>query len=380
MGDFNTIMREDEKKGGLNPLLISMLEFNNCLHSCGLIQAPKNGLEFSWCNNRAGKNRIVCNLDRVVFNDKWLEKISSWGYKVGSRRISDHSTLYGGNADIPKPKNTPFRALKVYKTHPEFLNIITKSWEQYLEGNPIYVYISKMKRLKIDLKEWNLSVFGDVNKKLKQIEDEVMGATTASDNNPSDNLLLNNLITASGKQEVLLQQQREIVHQKSRVSWLKDGASNSKYFHIKMRLRQAQNMITELKNDAGVVITDQKDIANELVNHYEEKFKYQDVNIDESILTSIPKVLTSEDNIMINAIPSDEEIKAAFFESNPESAPGPDEFAGWFYRFSWEVIGAYLVKAIQFCWSKSFIPNGLNANSLKLLPKVKQNSSDQLVL
>ncbi|XP_026399510.1 uncharacterized protein LOC113295387 [Papaver somniferum] len=76
MGDFNTIMREDEKKGGLKPLLISMLEFNNCLHSCGLIQAPNTGLDFSWCNNRAGRRRIVCNLDRAVFNDKWLDKFS----------------------------------------------------------------------------------------------------------------------------------------------------------------------------------------------------------------------------------------------------------------------------------------------------------------
>ncbi|XP_026378690.1 uncharacterized protein LOC113273139 [Papaver somniferum] len=221
MGDFNTIMSEDEKKGGLNPLLISMLELNNCLHSCGLIQAPKNGMNFSWCNNRAGRKRIVCNLDKTVFNDKWLEKFSSWGYKVGSRGISDHSTLYGGNADIPKPKNTPFRALKSWETHTEFLEVITNSWEQHLEGNPIFVFMSKVIRIKSDLKEWNWSVFGDVNKQLKNIEDEVLVATAASDNNPSDINLLNKLVTVRGKQEILLQQQREIVQQKSRVIWLK---------------------------------------------------------------------------------------------------------------------------------------------------------------
>ncbi|XP_026383716.1 uncharacterized protein LOC113279231 [Papaver somniferum] len=194
MGDFNTVMREEEKKGGLRPMRISMMEFNNCLYQCGLMQAPKIGLEFSWCNNRAGKKRILCNLDREVFNDKWLEKFPSWKYKVGVRSISDHSTLHGENADIPKPSNTPFRALK---------------------------------RMKVDLKEWNWSTFGDVNKKLKQAEENVMVATVASDNNIEDTFLLNKLVTTRGIQEILEQQKREITHQKSRVMWLKDGSANS---------------------------------------------------------------------------------------------------------------------------------------------------------
>ncbi|XP_026416700.1 uncharacterized protein LOC113312161 [Papaver somniferum] len=115
IGDFNTITSVDEKKGGLNPLKISMREFNDCLNNCGLIQAPKTGLEFSWCNNRAGKKRILCNLDRVVFNDKWLEVYPSRGYKVGVRSISDHGILYGANAKIPKPKNIHFRDLKIFE-------------------------------------------------------------------------------------------------------------------------------------------------------------------------------------------------------------------------------------------------------------------------
>ncbi|XP_026458909.1 uncharacterized protein LOC113359504 [Papaver somniferum] len=338
---------------------------------CGLIQAPKNGILFSWCNNRADKKRIVCNLDRDVFNDKWLEKFSSWGYKVGSRAVSDHSTLCGSSAEIPKPINTPFRAMKVWKSHPDFLKVITQSWGQCLEGNPIFVFMSKMKRMKRDLKEWNWLVFGDVNKKLKQIEDEVMKTTAESDEYPSNTTLLNKLITVRGQQEILLQQQKEIIQQKSRVRWLKDGASNSRYFHIHMKLREAQNMITELENDAGIIIIDTKEIANELVKHFETKFKYQEVDIDEILFECIPNVITREENMIINSIPSEEEIKAAVFELNPESAPWPDGFAGWFYRHSWIVIGHDFIKAVQFCWSKCFIPNGLNANFLKLLPKVK---------
>lgn len=133
IGDFNAILKEEEKKWGLRPLRISMLEFNDCLHNCGLIQAGKSGLEYSWSNNRAGKKRIVCNLDRAVYNAKWLDLFPSWSYKMGARGVYDHSTLYGANASIPKPTNVPFRALKVWKQHPEFLNLLKESWNKSLQ-------------------------------------------------------------------------------------------------------------------------------------------------------------------------------------------------------------------------------------------------------
>ncbi|XP_026429066.1 uncharacterized protein LOC113325041 [Papaver somniferum] len=272
-----------------------MREFNECLNYYGLIQAPKSGLEFSWCNNRAGKKRFICNLDREVFNDKWLELYPSWGYKVGIRSISNHGVLYGANADIPKPRNVPFRELKVWKSHPDFLKKIQASWNKMIRGNPIYIFINIV--------------------------------------------LLNNLVTARGKQEVLVKQQKEINQQKSRVKWLKEGASNSNFFHINMKLRQSQNVIVELEDENGNIV-------------------------------DIPHLVSEEENVFLDAIPSDEEVKRAAFEIDPDSAPGPDGFVGWFYRYAWEIMGNDLTKAIQYCWRCGFIPQGFNANFLLLLPKV----------
>lgn len=48
------------------------------------------------------------------------------------------SFLIGANDDIPKPSNTPFRALKVWKHHPGFLQLIENWWKNSLKGNPIY--------------------------------------------------------------------------------------------------------------------------------------------------------------------------------------------------------------------------------------------------
>ncbi|XP_026419631.1 uncharacterized protein LOC113315585 [Papaver somniferum] len=329
IGDFNVVTCLYEKVGGLKPLRISMLEFNNYLNGCGLIQSPKTGLDFSWCNNRAGRKRIISNLDMAVFNDKWLELYPSWGYKVGVRGISDHGVLYGASADIPKPKNVPFRALKVWKNHPSFKQVIIDSWNSAILGNPGFIFTSKLKRLKKDIQLWNWNSFGDVTKKLKQAEEDVLKDSLLFDRNPLDLHPLNNLI------------------------------------------RQAQNTIVKLEKQEGGITYNQEEIADILVKHFEDKFTYQEVNFATNIFNDIPIVANEDDNFLLEVTPKAEEIREAIFELNPDSVTGPDGFAGWFYREVWEIIGEDFINVIQFWWSRGFIPNGLNANFLLLLPKVK---------
>ncbi|XP_026459123.1 uncharacterized protein LOC113359755 [Papaver somniferum] len=295
----------EEKKGGLQPLMISMQEFNDCLNTCGLIHAPKTGLEFSWYNNRAGSKRIVCNLDRAVYNDKWLEVYPSWGYK-----------------------NVPFRALKVWKSHSDFLPLIKDSWKEELAGNPGYVFMSKMKRLNKIIQEWNWNIFGDISKKLKKADETVMQATLISDKNPLDTVLLNNLVTTRGAQEILHEQQKQIIQQKSRVRWLKEGAFNTIFFHVNFKVRQAKNVIMELEQPNGSIVANQVEIANVLISYFEDKFRYQEVTYSPDFFQDIPKIVTEEDNLFLDAIPIEEEVKKAVFELDPDSSPGPDGFAG----------------------------------------------------
>ncbi|XP_026417322.1 uncharacterized protein LOC113312800 [Papaver somniferum] len=346
IGDFNAVLSMEEKKGGRSPLTSAMLDFNNCIQNCEMIQAPKTGLNFSWCNNRAGKKRIVCNLDRAFYNVKWSEVFPSWDYKVGTRGTSDHSPLFGATAAFPKPTNVPFRDLKVWLSHEGFKKVIEDAW-------------------KIE------NVFGDVRKKMKQADEEVLKLSLISYQNPRNINILNQLVTARGVQEIVTQQHQDIERQKSRVKWLKYGALNSRFFHVNMKIRQMQNAIVELENEEGELLSTQQGIFDILVKHIESKFKYKEVQIFEKIFDSVPKVILNEDNEKLESIPSAEEIKKAVFDLDPESSPGPDGFGGWFYKMAWDNISDDFVKAFQYCWEKEFIPSGMNANFIMLLPKVK---------
>ncbi|XP_026451383.1 uncharacterized protein LOC113351656 [Papaver somniferum] len=85
----------------------------------------------------------------------------------------------------------------------------------------------------------------------------------------------------------------------------------------------------------------------------------------------IPQLVNAEDNQILEAVPSDEEVKQAVFNLNPDSAPGPDGFEGWFYKHAWGINGKDLTISIQYCRREGFIPQGFNANFLLLQPKVK---------
>ncbi|XP_026405153.1 uncharacterized protein LOC113300150 [Papaver somniferum] len=137
IGDFNTVLSVDEKNGGRTPLRVAMQDFHEALNVCNLIRAPSSGLQFTWSNNRAGSNRIVCTLDRSLFNLKWIGKYSGWNYKIEVRSISVHSPLLGSCVNIPKPKNVPFRVLKIWLEHEDFKSLIKEIWDEEVRGNPI---------------------------------------------------------------------------------------------------------------------------------------------------------------------------------------------------------------------------------------------------
>ncbi|XP_026453554.1 uncharacterized protein LOC113354436 [Papaver somniferum] len=301
LGDFNAIISMEEKVGGRFPSRRSMIDFNDCLNACELMQPPKIGLEFSWSNYQQGSKRILCNLDRVVFNMKWLQIHSDWGYKVGLRIASDHAPLLGGCASVPKPKNVPLRFQKMWLEHPTFMKVVQDSWAEQVHGDVAYIFMKKLKNLKQILRDWNWKVFGDVNVQLHKAENNVKVKMQMSDVNPHDQQALDDLVTA----------QNEL---------------NSKEVQYSTMMKQK----------------------------YRIKFQAHNVVVDDSILDVIPNVITEDDQFMLEVIPEAEEIKTAVFSMDGNSAPGPDSFSGMFYKACWEIIQHDFIRVVQYCWSRKY--------------------------
>jgi hypothetical protein len=64
IGDFNVVLGGHEKCGKRPPPSISCKDF---------LTLDTSGLWYTWINRRLGYENVALRLDRVVFNDAWLD-------------------------------------------------------------------------------------------------------------------------------------------------------------------------------------------------------------------------------------------------------------------------------------------------------------------
>ena len=113
-------------------------------------------------------------MDRLLINNSYYD--AGFGVSVThlARDPSDHSPLLLSFTTRLDDKPRPFRFLNAWATHPGFLEVVRKSWQQECVGAPIQVLCSKLKRLKADIKVWNVQCFGNIFNNVKRAEKEVV--------------------------------------------------------------------------------------------------------------------------------------------------------------------------------------------------------------
>ncbi|XP_026459765.1 uncharacterized protein LOC113360473 [Papaver somniferum] len=186
IGDFNCVLRGDEKKGGKEPHTSCINEFSDWMDDNNLFEADSLGCKLTWTNGQSGTRRILSKLDRAIINEAWLNKFANWRRKALPREVSDHSTLFGFPFVALRPKHAPFRIQKMRFTHPDFLRMVKASWNAPVYGNPDFLFPFTLKRLKEAIKLWNQTVFGNVNTRFKQAQLKFEVASRNYDEDPHD--------------------------------------------------------------------------------------------------------------------------------------------------------------------------------------------------
>jgi hypothetical protein len=93
--------------------------------------------------------------------------------------------------------------------------------------------------------------------------------------------------------------------------------------------------------------------------------------MDETRIDDIPQVST-EENGLLTAPYSGEEVKKAVFQMEHNKAPGPDGFPAEFYQKIWEVIKFDLLELFSSLHSRQLELFRLNFGEIILLPKVNE--------
>ena len=236
----------------------------------------------------------------------------------------------------------------------------------------MFRFITKMKNLKRKIIEWNKEHFKNIFETKLEIEEELKNLNNEVIKKGMDNCKYMKEKELMTKQEDILAKEETFWRQKSREKWLEEGDRNTKFFHNSVIQNKNLRNITHLKSVEGNMVSDPLKISEELINYFNDCLNNYETSNHSSqleILQNIPKIISDEDNKLLNKPLTLEEIKSALFSINPDKSPGPDGFQAFFYQKCWDIIGEELWVAIEATRNGGSILKEINHTFLTLIPK-----------
>jgi hypothetical protein len=190
----------------------------------------------------------------------------------------------------------------------------------------------------------------------------------------SNDLCIQKYQEAREKLSKVLKQEEEYWKQRSKTHWLRDGDSNTKFFHAMASSRRRRNHITKLSNNEGDLVHDQSGICNIAKEYFDNLFQQGD-NDDEEVTSLMGGRVTNEDNQSLTRDFHIEEFKDALFSMHSDKAPGPDGLNPAFYKRFWELCGSEVFQTSKQWLQIGRFPDQLNNTNIVLIPKVANPTS-----
>jgi hypothetical protein len=136
--------------------------------------------------------------------------------------------------------------------------------------------------------------------------------------------------------------------QRARDREIKDEAKNTSYFFALANHRKRKKCIPCLEVN-GVMLNDNKDMVNHAMNYYKQLFGKEprsNIRFRSDFWEENEKV-SSEENWLLKADFTEEEIHATIKGSHAKGATGPDGFSFLFYQKFWPIIKRNLMAMVK---------------------------------
>jgi hypothetical protein len=156
--------------------------------------------------------------------------------------------------------------------------------------------------------------------------------------------------------------------QRSRITWLREGDRNTKYFHRSASWRKKTNKIHKLKRPDGSWTCDSAEMEGLATDFFQSLYTH-DETVNPNIITDlISPCINDKMNNNLCAPFSDKDTSDALFQIGPLKAPGPDGFPTRFLQRNWDLLKVEVTLAVQKFFSDGVMPDGVNDTTIGLIP------------
>lgn len=371
-GDFNAIRFESGRVG--RGALIDHREistFDNFIVQANLVEIPLIGRTFTWYRKDGS---CKSKLDRMLVNEDWLNTWPHYVIKSSGRTLSDNCPIFM-EASVQDWGPKPFRFINSWTTHPNFIHFINIKWNEYrVEGWAGFRLKEKLKLMKADLREWNKSVFGIIEKQIESTRLDVEALDKVDDTFglETEEIIRRNKCTAELTRAMIWWD--SFMSQKARIKWLNEGDVNSSFFHSWINKRAKQRGIEAVLVDNRWLET-AGEIKEAATPHFKNQFKAKRLFRPQIPMDLFEKRLSNVEIEVLDARFTEDEIKEAIWGCDSNKSPGPDGFSFAFIKENWCNMKGEVMQMMEEFFEHGRIVKGLNSSFIVLIPKKEGSKS-----
>ncbi|KAA3472916.1 reverse transcriptase [Gossypium australe] len=275
-------------------------------------------------------NNIRERLDRGVANEYWQNMFPDGSIQHLTHSISDHCPLLvKTRREECGDKTSSFKFEAWWLLEETFDSEVRNIWESS-SGN----LLAKLNKLQFGLRSWASKIQGD-QKRRKTFLNNRLSEILAEDR---DGQNMAELIDTKVQLNLEIDKDERYWEQQERINWLKYGDKNTAFFHSQASFRKRKNMIQKMQSDNGQVAENIQDIESIARAYFQNLFGTEERECCNYLLSGIKRCITEEDNQILMAPYTKEEIREATFGMGPTKAPEEDGFLVIFYQQCWHIV------------------------------------------
>ncbi|XP_074277992.1 uncharacterized protein LOC141601597 [Silene latifolia] len=289
-------------------------DFTTCVDECEVLDCPASGSLFTWCNKQGPSTRVYSRLDRVLVNQRWLLDHPQAYAHFYCEGTFDHTPCVVQNQCDGHKKRRSFKYFNMWSQSIDFKDCVQEHWSKNWPGTKMYNLVHKFKYLKGPLKNLNKNDFHDVENNAARARMYLESIQEKLRLEPQNPKLIQMEIEAASSVRFLEDACYDFLVQKSKVTWVDKGDSNTRYFHSVIKTRQVRSKVMKIKDSTGVLCEDNDQIHAAFTEFYTDLLgTTSPVTKVSQTVVQMGKLCTAEHHATLLSPVTNDEIQQVLF-------------------------------------------------------------------